>query len=116
MQEDRISKSLKEKISGLLTSAKCDGRLSNIDFVQNISFIVTDDLIIARDYYGNNGSLAVYQSAINAIASTYTEEEIEAFIKLNQDPLFKKLIEKMPKFYVEYNREKSKRLSSMQKH
>ena len=37
MQEDRISKSLKEKISGLLTSAKGDGRLSNIDFVQNIS-------------------------------------------------------------------------------
>lgn len=84
-------------VGKLLKYLSSKPQLSRIDFVQHIS------LFMKNQYQENKGSeFIVASKCYEAIDKTFSKEEIERYLSLIDNPIFKKLINKIPQFISEY--------------
>lgn len=73
-------------------------QLSKIDFIQHIN------VFMREKYIQNRGSEFIIASkCYEAIDKTFSKDEIEEYLRLVENPLFKKLMNKIPQFINEYD-------------
>ena len=84
-------------ISKLLKFLSHRPQLSKIDFVQHIN------VFMKNKYEANKGSEFIIASkCYEAIDKTFSKEEIEEYLQLVDNPVFRRLMNKIPQFINEY--------------
>ncbi|NIP39141.1 MAG: hypothetical protein GWO07_10820 [Candidatus Dadabacteria bacterium] len=71
--------------------------LSNIDFIQNINVYMKKKFVNQK---GNEFIIA--NNCYEALDRTYTKEELEQFLQAVENPIFRKMMAKVPQFINEY--------------
>ncbi len=84
-------------ISKLLKYLSHRPQLSKIDFIQHIN------IFMKNKYQENKGSEFIIASkCYEAIDKTFSKDELEQYLNLVENPVFRKLMNKIPQFINEY--------------
>ena len=71
--------------------------LSKLDFVQNIN------VYIKKKFANQKGNeFIIANNCYEALDRTYTKQELEEFLKAVENPIFRKMMDKVPQFINEY--------------
>ncbi len=71
--------------------------LSKIDFIQNINVYIKKKFVNQK---GNEFIIA--NNCFEALDNTYTKEELEAFLQAVENPIFRRMMDKVPQFINQY--------------
>ncbi len=71
--------------------------LSKIDFMQNINVYIKKKFVNEK---GNEFVIA--NNCYEALDKTFTKEELDEFLEAAENPIFRKMMDKVPQFINEY--------------